>query len=58
MPVCPLDFRYGRDVMKEIFSEQSKLEHYLEVEASLAEALEAEGAIPEGSSLIAGSTGS
>lgn len=37
MTVCPLEFRYGRDEMKAIFSEESRLSKYLEVEAAIAE---------------------
>jgi adenylosuccinate lyase len=38
MQVCPLDFRYGRDVMKHIFDEESRLQMMLDVEAALARA--------------------
>jgi len=38
MPVCPLDFRYGRPEMKSIFEEESRLQKLLDVEAALAEA--------------------
>ncbi len=38
MPVCPLDFRYGRDVVKDIFSHERRVRYYLEVEAALARA--------------------
>jgi adenylosuccinate lyase len=37
-PVCALEYRYGRDQMKAIFSEANKLLKFLEVEAALAEA--------------------
>ncbi|UCE38010.1 MAG: hypothetical protein JSW00_01860 [Thermoplasmata archaeon] len=37
-PVCPLEYRYGRDRMKAIFTEANKLAKFLEVEAALAEA--------------------
>jgi adenylosuccinate lyase len=37
-PVCALEYRYGRDKMKAIFSEANKLAKFLEVEAALAEA--------------------
>lgn len=37
-PVCPIDFRYGRREIKEIFGEKSKLQHLLDVEAALARA--------------------
>jgi adenylosuccinate lyase len=45
-PVCPLDFRYGRDEVKQIFSEQSKLQFLLEVESALARAHAKVGNIP------------
>ncbi len=38
MPVCPLDFRYGRPEMKRIFDEETRLQKLLEVEAALAQA--------------------
>ncbi|MDD5502966.1 MAG: adenylosuccinate lyase [Candidatus Thermoplasmatota archaeon] len=44
--VCPLDFRYGRKEMKEIFSEDRKLQRYLDVEAALARAHAKVGNIP------------
>jgi len=37
-PVCPLDYRYGRKELKEIFSEKNKLQYLLDVEAALARA--------------------
>ena len=37
-PVCPIDFRYGRKEIKEVFGEQSKLQYLLDVEAALARA--------------------
>ena len=36
MPVCPLDFRYGRPEMKAIFEEGNRLQRILDVEAALA----------------------
>ena len=36
MPVCPLDFRYGRPQMKAIFDEENRLQRLLDVEAALA----------------------
>ena len=36
MPVCPLDFRYGRPEMKAIFDEENRLQRLLDVEAALA----------------------
>ena len=47
MSVCPLDFRYGRSQMREIFSEESKLRKLLEVEAALARAHAKLGTIPQ-----------
>jgi len=37
-PVCPLDYRYGRKEIKEIFSEKNRLQYLLDVEAALARA--------------------
>jgi len=48
MSVCPLDFRYGRAQMREIFSEESRLRKLLEVEAALARAHARVGTIPKG----------
>jgi len=45
--VCPLDFRYGRNEVKEIFSEESRLLYQLKVEAALARAHAKFGNIPE-----------
>jgi adenylosuccinate lyase len=36
--VCPLDFRYGRKEIKDVFGETSKLQYLLDVEAALARA--------------------
>lgn len=36
MPVCPLDFRYGRPEMKAVFEEENRLQRILDVEAALA----------------------
>jgi adenylosuccinate lyase len=44
--VCPLDFRYGRKAMKSLFSEETKLQRMLEVEAALARAHARVGNIP------------
>jgi adenylosuccinate lyase len=44
--VCPLDYRYGREQMLKIFSEESRLEHLLKVEAALARAHAKLGTIP------------
>jgi len=47
MPVCPLDYRYGRSAVKEIFSEESRLRYMLRVEHSLIYALSKLGKVPE-----------
>ncbi|WP_455393174.1 adenylosuccinate lyase [[Eubacterium] cellulosolvens] len=44
--VCPLDYRYGRKQMLSLFSEESRLEHLLKVEAALARAHAKLGTIP------------
>jgi adenylosuccinate lyase len=44
-PVCPLDFRYGRKEIKDVFGETSKLQYLLHVEAALARAHAAVGNI-------------
>ncbi len=36
MPVCPLDFRYGRPEMKAVWDEENRLQRILDVEAALA----------------------
>lgn len=38
MVVCPLEFRYGRPKIKNIFSEETRLQYILDVEAALADA--------------------
>ncbi len=38
MPVCPLEFRYGREEMKRIFDEEVRLQLMLDVEAAIARA--------------------
>lgn len=45
--VCPLDFRYGRPPMKNLFSEETKLQRLLDVEAALARAHVHVGNIPK-----------
>jgi len=47
MNVCPLDFRYGREEIKKIFSEEARLSYQLKVEAALAKAHAAVGNIAE-----------
>ena len=46
-PVCPLDYRYGRDEIKEIFGETRRLQFLLDVEAALARAHAKVGNIPK-----------
>jgi len=46
MLVCPLDFRYGKEEMKRIFSEENKLKTLMDVEAALAAAHAKVGNIP------------
>jgi adenylosuccinate lyase len=36
--ICPLDYRYGRKEMKSIFSERSRIQYQMKVEAALARA--------------------
>jgi len=36
--LCPLDYRYGREEMKSIFYEESRLQYQMDVEAALARA--------------------
>jgi len=45
--ICPLDFRYGREEIKRIFSEESRLSYWLKVEATLAKAHAHVGNIPK-----------
>lgn len=44
---CPLDYRYGRKELKNIFSESKKLQYLLDVEAALARAHAKVGNIPQ-----------
>jgi len=46
-PVCPLDYRYGREEVKEIFGEKRHLQFLLDVEAALARAHAKVGNIPQ-----------
>jgi len=46
-PVCPLDYRYGRKEVKEIFGEKKRLQYLLDVEAALARAHAKVGNIPK-----------
>ena len=45
--ICPLDFRYGREEIKKIFSEENRLATLLKVEAALARAHASVGNIPK-----------
>jgi len=46
-PVCPLDYRYGRKEIKDIFGEEQRLQYLLDVEAALARAHAKIGNIPQ-----------
>lgn len=46
MGVSPLDYRYGRDEVKNIFSEEMKLDYMLQVERAIAQAESELGVIP------------
>lgn len=46
-PVCPLDYRYGRKELKDIFGETQRLQYLLDVEAALARAHAKVGNIPK-----------
>ena len=45
--VCPLDYRYGREDMKAVFSEESRIHYQMQVEAALARAHASLGTIPQ-----------
>ncbi len=45
--VCPLDYRYGRKELKEIFGETKRLQYLLDVEAALVRAHAKVGNIPK-----------
>ena len=46
MSISPIEYRYGRDAVKSIFSEESKLRHMLKVEKFLAQAESEHNLIP------------
>ncbi|MGQ9583368.1 MAG: adenylosuccinate lyase [Thermoplasmatota archaeon] len=46
MSVCPLEFRYGYEEMKRVFTEEAKLERLLRVEGALALAEASVGLVP------------
>lgn len=48
MAVHPIDYRYGTDEMRAVWSEENKLRRMLDVEIALARAEEETGDIPEG----------
>ena len=48
MPIHPIEFRYGSPQMKSIFTEESRLQKLLDVEAALARAHAKAGNIPKG----------
>ncbi len=47
MLLCPLDYRYGRKEIKQIFSEENRLQTQLRVEAALAKAHADLGTVPK-----------
>ncbi len=47
MLVCPLDYRYGREEMKSVFSKENKTDKLLKVEAALSRAHAELGNVPE-----------
>jgi adenylosuccinate lyase len=55
MTVCALDFRYGREEMKAIFSEEAKVRYMLRVEGALADAQADCGIIPREAAKAIGS---
>ncbi len=55
MTVCALDFRYGREEMKAIFSEEAKIRYMLKVESALASAEAERGLIPKRAARAIGS---
>ena len=50
-PICPLDYRYGRKELREIFGETRRLQYLLDVEAALARAHAKVGNIPENAAI-------
>ena len=48
MAVHPIDYRYGTEEMRTVWSEENKLSKMLDVEVALARAEEATGDVPEG----------
>lgn len=52
MQVCPLEFRYGREIMKRIFDEENKLQTMLRVEAALAKAHASVGSISQKNAIM------
>ena len=44
--ICPIDFRYGRDEVRALFSRQARLDRCLRVEAALARAEAKVGLVP------------
>ncbi|MCD6331297.1 MAG: adenylosuccinate lyase [Thermoplasmata archaeon] len=45
--ICPLDYRYGREEIKRIFSEESRLRYWMKVELALLKAHAKVGNVPE-----------
>lgn len=52
--LCPIDFRYGRPIMKDLFGEEARLQRLLDVEAALARAHAKVGNIPKTAAVAIG----
>ena len=52
--LCPIDFRYGRPIMKDLFGEEARLQRLLDVEAALARAHAKAGNIPKTAAVAIG----
>ncbi len=52
--LCPIDFRYGRPIMKDLFGEGARLQRLLDVEAALARAHAKVGDIPKAAAVAIG----
>ena len=50
MSVSPLEYRYGRKIIKDIFSEETRIKYMLEAELAISRAQEEMQIIPSGSS--------
>ena len=50
MSVSPIEYRYGRKIIKDIFSEENRIKYMLEAELAISRAQEELNVIPKGSS--------